>query len=121
MIPGPWVSVVLVLAIYRVCRLAGWDTFPPVARARAWVVGENTVTRGSTNARLGVTAEPVQNGWTYRRPLLHELVTCPFCLSLWIAGAVYALWLFFPAGVLYGAYPFALSAAAGLIAKNLDP
>lgn len=121
MIPPPWVGVVLALAVYRLCRLAGWDDFPPVAKVRAWVVGEEIVNRGSTNARLGVTDEPVLYGTTFRRPTLEHFLHCPFCLGFWLSVAAYLGWRFEPHWSLTLLAPFALSAAVGLVARNLDP
>jgi hypothetical protein len=120
-IPSPWVGLVLALAVYRLCRLAGWDHFTPIARARTWLYGATVTNSASTNARLGVTNESVEVTWTYRRPMLAELLSCAFCLGWWISLAVYLAWLWKPEWTLYGAAPLALSAAAGLIAKNLDP
>jgi hypothetical protein len=93
-IPSPWVAVVLTLGTFRLLRLLGWDEFPPVLKAREWLL--------------------------HGRPLLGDLWGCPFCLGWWLSLAVYLLWLWQPTGTLYGAAPFALSGAVGLIAKNLD-
>ena len=121
MIPAPFPSLILVLAVYRVLRLAGWDTLPMLVRLRAWATGQEVITNGSTNARIGVTNEPVETVYRYRRPLLDKLITCPFCLGLWLSPLFYAAWLYEPRWTLYGCFPLALSAAAGLTAKVLDP
>lgn len=111
----------LALAVYRLCRLAGWDTFPPIARARAWVVGLQVATTGSTNARMGVTNEAVQQTVTFRRPLLAEFLGCAFCLGFWLSVLVVACWRLEPDWTLRVCFVLALSATAGLIAKQLDP
>lgn len=121
MIPPLWQAVVLGLAVYRLLRLIGWDTFPPIARARAWLVGEYVVRSGTPDQLAGLTNTEPSLEYRYRRPLLAELIACAFCLGLWVSGLVYALWLEWPTWTLYGAFPFALSAFAGIVAKNLDP
>ena len=93
-IPSPWAAIVLTLATFRLLRLIGWDEFPPVAIVR----------------------ERMLKG----RDLLGHLWGCPFCLGFWVSVAVYLLWLWQPAVVMYAAAPFALSAAIGLMAKGWD-
>ncbi len=93
-IPSPWVAVILTLGTFRLLRLISYDTFPPIVKLREHVVGESE--------------------WRI------ELVNCRFCLSFWIGLAVYLLWLWQPTATLYGAAPFALSGAVGLIARNWD-
>lgn len=122
MIPSAFVSLHLALAAYRLCRLVGWDDFPPIARARNWATGAETWTRGSVNARAsGVAGEQVQEVTRYRRPLLEHWLHCPFCVGFWICVALYVWWLYSPATCLYAMAPFSLNAACGLIARNLDP
>lgn len=121
MIPGPWVALVLTLGAFRLTRLAGWDTFPPVARARAWLTGEHVVHSTSANMAMGVTGELPGYEYRYRRRLLAELLHCAFCAGFWVALAAYLAWRFEPRWTLYLLAPFALSAAVGLIARNLDP
>lgn len=121
MIPSPWVGLVLALAVYRLCRLAGWDDFPPVAKVRAWVVGEQTVTVGTSNQQMGLTATDPDETTSFKRPTLEHFLHCPFCLGFWLSVAAYGAWLWQPRGTLYGLFAFALSGAVGLIAKNLDP
>lgn len=115
MIPAPWVGLVLAFGAYRLTRLLGWDDWPPIARSRAWLLGEKW-----TMAR-GVGGAPDTYVAVYKRPLLQKLVHCPFCIGWWVCLATYLAWLLWPSGTLYGAFPFALSGAVGLLAKNLDP
>ena len=121
MIPGWLPSLILLLGTYRLCRLTGWDTFPPLARARAWAVGEEVVTRGSTNARLGQTNEQVQVDVTYRRPILEEGLHCAYCSSVWWGAIVYAGWRLEPSWTLAACFVLAVSAGCGLIGRWLDP
>lgn len=121
MIPSPWVGVVLALAAYRVARIVGWDDLPPLVRLRAWVTGETWQSRATSNSAMGLTAERPEVVAVYRRPTVAHWIGCPFCQGFWVAVAVYLAWVFEPRWTLYVLAPFALSAAVGLIAKNLDP
>lgn len=121
MIPDPWTAIILALGVYRLTRLLGWDDFPPVAKVRAWVVGEHVVTTGSTNARMGLTNEPVEVEYSYRRPTLSHFLHCPFCLGAWLCLGTYIAWRLEPSWTLTVAFVFAMSGAVGLVARNLDP
>jgi hypothetical protein len=121
MIPSPWTGLILALGTYRLLRLLAFDTFPPVARGRAWILGEEVVTVGNSNARMRLTDDRMEVSYRYRRALLAELVHCAFCLGLWLSAGAYVLWLEWPRPTLYGAMPFAISAFIGLVARNLDP
>lgn len=129
MIPSWWLFVVLALGAARLTRLAGWDDLPPIVRLRGWIVGEKAVTRGSTNARMGVTSEQVEQSYTYRWPGLAHFLSCSFCSGFWFATLVYGGWLVagspgalhYHSWLFYALVPFALSEAVGLVSKNLDP
>lgn len=129
MIPGWTAGLVLVLAAYRITRLTGWDDFPPVVWARAVATGEEEVRTGSFNSRAGLTQEPVETLIRHRRPLLAHALHCAFCAGAWWSLAAYLAWLAAgsPGARLDGGWwgylmtPFAVSAAVGLIARNLDP
>lgn len=112
-IPSPWVAVVLALGVFRVCRLVGWDDFPPAKRLRARLTGE-TVYRTPTESRDS-------DIYKYDRPTLEHFLTCAFCFSFWASLATYLAWIWFPTETIYAAAPFALAGAVGLLAKNLDP
>lgn len=111
MIPSPWIALVLALAAYRLTRLVGWDDFPLAEKLRDKATGKRQ-SRG-----------PHVHGdhYTYKREMVQKLVTCPFCAGFWISTVVYVCWLEVPTETLYVLAPFALGAAVGLIAKNLDP
>lgn len=64
--------ILLSLAVYRVTRFVILDTI--IAHQRIWLL----------NKILG--RKP--RGW---REKIHELLQCPFCLSVWLAGASVAL------------------------------
>lgn len=121
MIPSPWIAVVMVFATFRFTRLIGWDDLPPVVRLRAWALGEYTVRTGSSNSMMGLTGEEPDEVVGYRRPTLAHFVHCPFCLGFWNSCIVYVWWLLAPVSCMYGIAAFALGAAVGLMAKNLDP
>lgn len=62
--------VLVVLAVYRLTRLVVFDDFPPVQAVKRRVI-----------ARFGAAS-----AWA-------TLLTCPFCLSVWVAaGVVLAVW-----------------------------
>jgi len=94
-IPSPWAAIVLTLATFRLLRLIGWDTFPPIASAR----------------------ERLLKG----RTLLGELWGCVYCLGFYVSLVVYLFWLWTPKWTIAILAPFALSGAVGLLARNLDP
>jgi hypothetical protein len=109
-IPSPWHAAILALAAFRICRLVGWDDFPPVSRARAWLTGETSS-----------WSQTDQIQYEYRRPLLAHFLGCAFCQGFWTTVAVWGTWEAAPRWTLIVAVPFALSSAVGLVAKNLDP
>lgn len=51
---------------------------------------------------------------------LHELFTCFWCLSLWIAFLVWGAWTLWPGVTISLAIGFSLSTFVGLVARNLD-
>lgn len=120
-LPDPWAALVLALGVYRIVRLIGWDDFPPIARIRAWATGEHEMVVGSFNDRLGVTQTQPSATIAYQRPMLAHFLHCPFCQGWWVSLAVFVAWSLVPAWTLIALAPFALSAAVGLIARNLDP
>lgn len=121
MIPSAWASLVLALAAFRLTRLAGWDDLPPIVRARAWLVGEKAVTTGSSNARMGLSGDPVETTYRYRWPTLAYALHCAFCSGAWWSLAVYVAWRLEPSWTLTAMFPLAVSAFVGTWAKVLDP
>lgn len=112
MIPGAWISAVLALGVFRIWRFLGEDDFPPIAKLRAKLVGET--------ARYDTTKDRDHPILTYKRPTLNHFLGCPYCLGAWLSLATYLAWRWFPTETLYALAPFALSAAVGLIVRNLD-
>lgn len=129
MIPNPWMFILLALLDYRICRLVGWDDFPPVAKARAWVVGERVVRVGTGNQHMNLTSTEVDEDVGYKRPTLEHFLHCPFCFGFWLCVATTAAWAWagapghvhYHSWVAYPALPFALNGLVGIIARNLDP
>lgn len=119
-------AVTIVLAAFRVTRLVGWDeiTQPP----RAWLSGVHDRNYSKLAHDIeGLLAEGV-DPWTARRPPISKrryyvakLLHCPWCVGFWIS-CMYAIGAYeWPHATILIAAPFAISAAVGLIAKQLDP
>lgn len=89
-----WLTVVLLaLTVYRATRLVTCDSFPPALRLRSFIVN-----RGPE--------------W------LGDLVTCPWCASVWLSAAITAttqLFISVPAPVLVSA---AATVFAGLLGQR---
>lgn len=114
-LPDSWVfdSAVLVLGVYRLARLIGWDQWPPIAALRDRVLG-------TTVDRL-MTQRTETKVLRYRRSTLADAIFCPFCAGFWIGLVAYACWLVVPDATVYVLAPFALSSLVGIIGRNLDP
>ncbi len=102
MIPSALELVVLSLGAFRVYRLLGQDEILSPLRDRL------------TDAR------ETRDGWVFRRPRIATFLTCPWCCGFWVSLIVYGSWLSDSRPTLYAMTPFAISAAVGLIARNLD-
>jgi hypothetical protein len=106
-IPSPWPFALLVLAAYRVWRLLAEDTI--LDRPRGWLYGA-----AGWDPESGDEPPP---GF---RAKLALFVSCPWCSGAWICAAVWAFWSWQPHWMLVVCVPFAISAAGGIVAKNLD-
>ncbi len=95
--------IILILAAYRLFRLAAWDTITePI---RWWVTGYDD-----------------HGGMRRRRPdWIGDLWGCPFCLGFWISAALVGAWWWEPGWTLAVALVFAVSAGCALVATRLDP
>lgn len=102
-LPEPWVGVLLALAAYRVFRIVGYDTITQPVRER--------VTGYKDSDELPADVE---------RAYLAKLVRCPWCLGWWISLGVWLVYETWPYTTARLAVPFALSAAVGMIGRNLD-
>jgi hypothetical protein len=96
--------IVLALAVYRVARFVGWDQ----------------ITQRFREKHTGWSDDQHRNEWPHNRKRIAEMIHCPFCFSLWVAIGVWVAFREWPHAVLLVAWPLAIGAAAGLVAKNLD-
>jgi hypothetical protein len=83
------------LAVYRVTRLVQEDTFPPVEAARAAVM--KRVSRDGA---------------------VEELFTCTWCMSVWVAAAVFLARRFAPRAWRPLAFIMAASAVTGFVSER---
>lgn len=90
----PVLLVLHALAVFRLSRLAAVD-----------------VVLAGPRDRLVARLEP-------RRPLLAYLVSCVWCLSVWVAVGWFVLAVLLPTPAAIVAVPLAWSAAAGLLAQK---
>lgn len=94
-VPSWWAFALLALAAWRTFRLFAYDTILEPIRTRMME--------------------------RYPRKGLADFMVCPFCVGFWVALVWWLVWQAWPHGTLVVATPFALSAAVGLLAANLDP
>lgn len=86
--------IVMVLTVYRLTRLVVKDTLPPVLWVRDRLAGGWRPMTSFESADQGATVEigGITNLWVNRvswsPDWLGELITCPWCASGWITGAV---------------------------------
>lgn len=97
-----WLTLLLmVLAVYRVTRLAVMDTFPPVLWLRDRIAGGwRPLTPGELAVRSTLPAlqvTQIDGKWCRYITRVHwspqwlaDLASCAWCASGWIAGAVTA-------------------------------
>lgn len=91
---APVLLVLHALAVFRLTRLAAVD-----------------VVLAGPRDRILARLEP-------RRPLLAYLVTCMWCLSVWVAAGWFVLAVLLPTPAAIAAVPLAWSAVAGLLATK---
>lgn len=124
--------IVVTLCVARLCRLVIVDDFPPIQALRTRLLsrfptadtefGDSEI-QSQSNDALGYRIGLLRNGhevfssgegWyatrTYR---ITELLTCPWCLSFWVALIVLVGWWFYPDPVFYASLPFAVSWIVG--------
>lgn len=101
--PALWLTIDA-LAVYRLTILVTRDTITePV---RQWIRAAGRTTAGVP--RPGRAAAR----WIF------DLVTCPWCSGVWIAGAVVLLTVYTPGGWKYAAYLLACAAVAGFLSEK---
>jgi hypothetical protein len=141
-VPDPYTFILLAAAVYRLTRLAGWDVITIPLRSR--VLGVTDAAWHGYDDRVGYAAviEGLQDqgidpwDWpdaherggllqpmpiTKRRAYWNKLVRCPWCFSIWIGAAWLGVWEVLPTATVIVSTWLALSAVAGLVARNLDP
>lgn len=99
--PPHWMTVLLICAAtFRLTRFVTRDAFPPIALARAWIqrkwdpfddegwVNYERYT-GEERALLisGLKASGIPTPTTWRRSIAY-LVTCTWCVSIWLGAVV---------------------------------
>lgn len=99
-LPTAWVGVILALATYRILRLLMADT----------------ITDGFRRRLLNKDGDVS----TPRADWLDDLWGCAYCLGAYVSLVVFAVYELWPHTLPILAVPFALSAAAAMIGKNLD-
>jgi len=103
--PTPFVFLLICLAAFRTTRIVGWDTVTDVWRRRLTGLGD-----------WGGGELPPD----YRRGL-DSFLHCPYCLGFWISLVWFAFYEIDPTSATIVAWPLAVSAAIGIIAKQFDP
>jgi hypothetical protein len=109
-----WWLLVDALAIYRLTRLVTVDTLTDPARKRLLDAAKRIafdVATSNMNRPTPVTTNGYGRLW--------ELVTCPWCISVWIAVPVVALTRLAPVVWQYPALTLALAAVAGIVSERL--
>lgn len=105
-VPSWWEFLLLALAAWRIFRLIAEDEI--LNRPRRWVLN------------LDPDWEEGEDPNDDYRFEWGAFLTCPWCAGAWVSFGWYAFWIWQPHATLVLATFFALSAATGLIATNLD-
>jgi uncharacterized protein DUF1360 len=132
--PPHWVTLVLIaLATYRLTRLITRDAFPLIAVPRDWIQTkwdpfddegwENYARYSDNELRLLVESlrtRGIPRPTQWKRSIAY-LVTCPWCVSIWVGAAVSVLSVAPLHLITWTWSPFvwlAASALTGLIAQR---
>lgn len=110
---------ILGLAVFRMSRLVVSDTIIEPARLRvlARYPSSSTVFMSGGEGRVWV---PDLDGWIAEKPSwLGELISCVWCVSIWISVVVMVVWWVWPV-VVWWLTPLALSAVAGIVEEVTD-
>jgi Protein of unknown function (DUF1360) len=112
-----WWLAVDALAVYRLAILITKDSITESARDqfRRWGYNDDGTER-THHVHLGSTVPPYPSPLGARR--LYTLLTCPWCVSIWLGAAVVALTRFAPSAWQYAALALAFSGVAGFLAER---
>lgn len=103
-----WWLAVDALAVYRLTMLVVKDSITTPIRTR--LVGREHIQRVGNGQGQGLVVAA--------RPKLAEFLSCPWCVSIWLAAGVVALTQLWPAGWQYAAVALAFSGVAGFLADR---
>lgn len=95
------------LAAARTWRFCAVDDMPILVRLRARLVGETILLAGGVKH--------------YRRPTLHHLIQCPWCLGSYLSVGAFALARFSPGVAVWILGPLAVGELVGIYVRNFDP
>lgn len=108
---------------YRATRFLIADSMIEVTRGRflnwLWPPPDFTADIAALVANAGATPKaPTPPSFLRRK--LYELVTCPYCLSIWLGGAATLIvWVFYPIP-LPGLWPLALSTGSLILWRFIE-
>jgi len=117
----PVFALLLALAVYSITRLIGTDSFPPIEKLRQKFYehfphdGYSTLKRPIRGEWVAVGRGYLVNVGTWPG----ELVSCPWCLGMWVALVATALFFLWPITTLALCVPFALRVVPGMIQSFL--
>jgi hypothetical protein len=125
--------LILALGTFRLIRLVAYDEI--TVDARRWITGISDAQHKEyaqwVESRKAAGFDPWDDDGSVgtaladlvseRRYYWSKLVRCPWCIGFWISVGVWLVWTVEPRVTLWLLVPFVLSAAGGLIAKQLDP
>jgi hypothetical protein len=115
-VPVALTYLLICLTTFSLTRLIIKDSFPPIATPRDWILnwfepdGEWQLEHPDTRPHLG----PLGRSLAY-------LLTCPWCMSIWIGALVVYGFTWFVSVPLPVVAVIVARAVTGLIAVNLDP
>lgn len=98
---------IIALAAARAWRFCAVDDQPWIVALRARITGETVLLAGGVKH--------------YRRPTLHHLIACPWCLGSYLSIAAFALARFLPGVAFWVLGVLAVGELVGLYVRNLDP
>jgi hypothetical protein len=100
----PFHLLVLAVAVFRATRLVSRDEITDAARE--WLRRSHDIDDAEVTA-IGRVAR-----------FAFDLVSCPWCVSIWLGGLAVGLFLSYPSITLDVAYVLACSAVAGVVSER---